>query len=71
MRLKSKYIQFGYLKTVILGILASSSNWAIAAKLCKNEAKNKIVLAFDIRFVHSAIAPVMERAALIGGVDEY
>jgi nicotinate phosphoribosyltransferase len=70
MRLTGRYSQFGYLETAILGILASSSNWATAARLCKNEAKDKIVLAFGARFVHPAIAPVMERAALIGGIDD-
>jgi len=70
MRLTGRYSQFGYLETAILGILASSSNWATAARLCKNEAKDKIVLAFGARFVHPSVAPVMERAALIGGVDD-
>jgi nicotinate phosphoribosyltransferase len=70
MRLSGRYSQFGYLETAILGILASSSNWATAARLCKNEAKDKIVLAFGARFVHPAVAPVMERAALIGGIDD-
>jgi nicotinate phosphoribosyltransferase len=70
MRLTGRYSQFGYLETAILGILTSSSNWATAARLCKNEAKDKIVLAFGARFVHPAIAPVMERAALIGGIDD-
>jgi nicotinate phosphoribosyltransferase len=70
MRLTGRYSQFGYLETAILGFLASSSNWATAARLCKNEAKDKIVLAFGARFVHPAVAPVMERAALIGGIDD-
>jgi len=70
MRLTGRYSQFGYLETAILGILASSSNWATAARLCKNEAKDKIVLAFGARFVHPAVSPVMERAALIGGIDD-
>ncbi|MCX7870510.1 MAG: nicotinate phosphoribosyltransferase [bacterium] len=70
MRIRAKYSQFGYLETVILGILASSSNWATAARLCKNEAKDKVVLSFGARFVHPAVAPVMERAALIGGADD-
>jgi nicotinate phosphoribosyltransferase len=70
MRLTGRYSQFGYLETAILGILASSSNWATAARLCKNEAKDKIVLAFGARFVHPAVGPVMERAALIGGIDD-
>lgn len=70
MRISGKYREFGYLETPILGILASSSNWATAARLCKNEAKDKVVLCFGARFVHPAVAPVMERAALIGGVDD-
>jgi len=70
MRIEGPYSQFGYLETVILGILASSSNWATAARLCKEAANGKKVICFGARFVHPSCAPVMERSALIGGVDE-
>ncbi|MEN3015424.1 MAG: nicotinate phosphoribosyltransferase [bacterium] len=70
MRISGPYNQFGYLETPILGFLSSSSNWATAARLCKKAANGKKVICFGARFVHPACAPVMERAALIGGVDD-
>ncbi|MCS7164751.1 MAG: nicotinate phosphoribosyltransferase [Candidatus Calescibacterium sp.] len=70
LRIEGSYREFGYLETSILGFLASSSNWATAARLCKEAANGKRVICFGARFVHPACAPVMERAALIGGVDD-
>ncbi|MFN4220463.1 MAG: nicotinate phosphoribosyltransferase [bacterium] len=70
MRIEGPYGEFGYLETVILGILASSSNWATASKLCKDAANGKKVICFGARFVHPSCAPVMERCALIGGADD-
>lgn len=70
MRIEGSYGQFGYLETVILGILASSSNWATAARLCKEAANGKKVICFGARFVHPSCAPVMERSAIIGGADD-
>lgn len=70
MRIEGPYGEFGYLETVILGILASSSNWATAGRLCKQAANGKTVICFGARFIHPSCAPVMERAAIIGGVDD-
>jgi len=69
MRIEGSYCEFGIFETVILGILASSSAWATAARECKDAAGDKKVLCFGSRHIHPAVAPVMERAALIGGVD--
>lgn len=69
MRIRGKYSDFGIYETVLLGILASSSGWARAAKEAKEAAGDKLVLCFGARHVHPAVAPVMERAAVIGGAD--
>jgi nicotinate phosphoribosyltransferase len=69
MRIEGPYCEFGIFETVILGILSSSSAWATAARKCKEAAGIKTVLCFGSRHIHPAVAPVMERAALIGGVD--
>lgn len=69
MRLRGPYSEFGLFETALLGILASSSGWATAARQAKEAAGNKRVICFGARHVHPAVAPVMERAALIGGVD--
>lgn len=69
MRLKGPYVQFAIYETAILGILASSSGWATAAHQVKEAAAGKPILCFGARHVHPAVAPVMERAALVGGAD--
>ncbi|MGB9678728.1 MAG: nicotinate phosphoribosyltransferase [Thermoanaerobacteraceae bacterium] len=70
MRIRGPYSSFGVFETVILGILASSSGWATAAKELKDVAMGKPLLCFGARHVHPAVAPVMERAALVGGADD-
>ncbi|NLJ34416.1 MAG: nicotinate phosphoribosyltransferase [Firmicutes bacterium] len=69
MRIEGSYGQFGLYETVILGMLASPSGWATAARECKEAAGDKDLFSFGARHVHPAVAPVMERAALIGGAN--
>lgn len=69
MRIAGPYGRFGVYETVILGMLSSSSGWATAARKCKDAAGDKTVVCFGARHVHPSVAPVMERAALVGGVD--
>lgn len=69
MRLEGPYDEFGMYETALLGILASSSGWATAASEAKQAAGDKPVLSFGARHVHPAVAPVMERCAIIGGAD--
>ncbi|MDD2207528.1 MAG: nicotinate phosphoribosyltransferase [Aminobacterium sp.] len=68
MRISGAYSEFGLYETVLLGILASSSGWATAARQCVEAAEGRPVLCFGARHVHPAIAPVMERVAVaVGG----
>jgi nicotinate phosphoribosyltransferase len=69
MRIKGKYSNFGIYETALLGVLASSSGWATAAKEVKEAAGDRPVIIFGARHVHPAVAPVMERSAIIGGMD--
>ncbi|MEW5867382.1 MAG: nicotinate phosphoribosyltransferase [Bacillota bacterium] len=69
MRIEGPYEEFGMFETPILGFLASSSGWATAARQVKLAAGDKRVICFGARHVHPAVAPVMERAAVIGGAD--
>ncbi len=69
MRLRGSYGDFGIYETAVLGMLASASGWATAAKRCKEAAGGKAVFCFGARHVHPAVAPVMERAAVVGGSD--
>lgn len=69
MRIRGPYQEFGLYETSLLGFLASSSGWATAAREVREAAGDKQVLCFGARHLHPAVAPVMERAALIGGCD--
>ena len=69
MRIKGRYSQFGLFETTLLGMLASSSGWATAARQIMVAAGDCPVTIFGARHVHPAVAPVMERSALIGGVN--
>ncbi len=69
LQVRGPYAEFGIYETALLGILASSSGWATAAAECKEAAGARPVISFGARHVHPAVAPVMERAAIVGGAD--
>ena len=68
-RIKGRYADFGVYETALLGILASSSGWATAAREIKAACPDKPISCFGARHIHPAVAPVMERAAILGGCD--
>lgn len=63
-RISGPYGSFGMLETVYLGMLASSTAWATAARECVVAAQGRPVLCFGARHVHPAVAPAMERVAV-------
>ncbi|MDO9534384.1 MAG: nicotinate phosphoribosyltransferase [Bacillota bacterium] len=69
MRIRGPYDEFAMYETALLGMLASASGWATAARACRNAAGDKPVYSFGARHVHPAVAPVMERAAIVGGAE--
>ena len=69
MRIRGPYGAFGLYETALLGMLSSASGWATAARAAKRAAGDRPVVCFGARHVHPAVAPVMERAARVGGVD--
>jgi len=69
MRISGPYYSYGFYETVILGMLASASGWATAARLCLEAAAGKQVYCFGARHLHPAVASVMERSAIIGGAS--
>jgi nicotinate phosphoribosyltransferase len=69
MRIHGKYAEFGVYETCLLGILASSCAWATAAHELRLAVGAKPFICFGARHVHPAVAPVMERAAIVGGAD--
>lgn len=67
LRIKGKYKDFAIFETTLLGMLASASGWASASHIIKEACGDKFYLCFGARHVHPSVAPVMERAAIIGG----
>ncbi|RKD27996.1 nicotinate phosphoribosyltransferase [Caminicella sporogenes DSM 14501] len=68
-RIRGPYKEFGIYETPILGALASACGWATAAREIREACGEKTFLCFGARHVHPAVAPVMERAAVIGGAN--
>lgn len=66
-RIIGPYSAFGAYETALLGILASSSAWATAARECRDAAPGVPFICFGARHIHPAVAPVLERAAIVGG----
>jgi len=69
LRITGPYSLFGPYETALLGILASSSAWATRARECKEASNGRPFFCFGARHIHPAVAPVMERAAVIGGAN--
>jgi nicotinate phosphoribosyltransferase len=68
MRIEGPYGRFGLFETAILGMMAQPSGWAAAARRIVDSAGEKPVFSFGARHVHPAVAPVLERAAIVGGM---
>ncbi|MEM2025759.1 MAG: nicotinate phosphoribosyltransferase [Desulfurococcaceae archaeon] len=56
-------------ETALLGILRHYSSVATKAARVKRLALDKTLLFFGLRALHPAIAPMVDRAAYIGGID--
>jgi nicotinate phosphoribosyltransferase len=67
MELFGPYSSFGVFETAILGILASSTGWATAAKEVVEAAAGVPVISFGARHVHPNVAGIMDYAAVVGG----
>lgn len=68
-RVEGRYIDFAVYEPSILGILRHSTSVSTKAAMIKNAAQGKPVLFFGIRAVHPGIAPMVDRAAYLGGCD--
>lgn len=63
------YTRFAVYETPILGFLCQASGIATAAARCRIAAGDRTLLSFGARRMHPAIAPMIERAAYLGGCD--
>lgn len=69
LQIEGYYKEFGIYETALLGMLSQASGITTAALRAKIAAKFKPVYSFGIRHMHPAIAPMIDRAAFIGGCD--
>jgi len=67
LRIRARYSAFGLYETALLGMLASQSGWATAARKIVDAAAPTPVISFGARHVHPNVAAHMEYAATIGG----
>ena len=69
MTISGPYTSFGVYETAVLGMLCQASGVATKAARCKLAAAGRTVMSFGARRMHPALAPMIERAAYIGGCD--
>ena len=68
-RIEGPYRDFAVYETALLGFLSHASAAATGALRAKRAAPDSQVLSFGTRHVHPSIAAMIERSALIGGMD--
>jgi nicotinate phosphoribosyltransferase len=69
MELRGSYLAFAELETALLGVLCQASGVATKAARMRVLAGDRLLASFGARRMHPAVAPVIERAAFIGGCD--
>ncbi len=67
LRISGNYREFCVYETALLGFLCQASGIATQAARCVIAAQGRPVVHFGARRVHPAIAPMVERAAFVGG----
>jgi nicotinate phosphoribosyltransferase len=70
-RIEGEYLEFCRLETTLLGFLSHASGVATNALRARLAAPDSVVLSFGSRHVHPSIAPMIERSALLGGLDGF
>jgi len=68
-RVEGEYLDFCRLETALLGFLSHASGIATKALEARIAAPDSLVLSFGSRHVHPSLGAVVERSALIGGLD--
>jgi len=71
MRIEGTYREFARYETSLLGFLSHASGVATAALEARTAAPDSQVLSFGARHVHPSIAAMVERSALVGGLDGF
>lgn len=69
MNIEGPYGSFCRFETPLLGLICQSSGISTAAARIRKAARDKTVINFGARRVHPCLAPLIGRAAYIGGLD--
>ena len=69
MRIEGPYLDFCRLETALLGFLSHPTGMATAALETRLAAPDSLVLSFGSRHIHPSLAAMLERSALIAGLD--
>ena len=69
MRIEGSYLDFCRLETALLGFLSHPTGMATAALETRLAAPDSLVLSFGSRHIHPSLAAMLERSALIAGLD--
>jgi len=69
MLIEGAYYDFCAMETPLLGLICQESGVATRAARVRIAAGDKDVVAFGVRRMHPALAPALDRAAYIGGLD--
>lgn len=71
MRISGPYARIARFETSILGFLSQATGYATRAIRAREAAPESLLLSFGARHVHPAIAPIVERSALLAGFDGF
>lgn len=71
MRIRGQYRDIARYETSLLGFLSQASGFATRALHARRAAPDAELFSFGARHVHPAIAPVVERSALLAGFDGF
>ena len=69
LRVEGPYLECCRLETALLGFLSHATGVATKALRARRAAPDSTVLSFGTRHVHPSIAAMVERAALVAGLD--
>jgi nicotinate phosphoribosyltransferase len=70
-RIEGNYSEFAVYETSLLGLLSHASGIATNALRARRGAPDTPILSFGARHVHPAIAAIVERGALLAGLDGF
>ncbi len=71
LRIQGPYLAFARLETSLLGLLSHASGIATAALEARVAAPDSSIFSFGARHVHPSMTAVVERSALLAGLDGF